>query len=153
MPNGLKKTNIVYLSSKRQSNRKPDEERKCPDISVCQPEIPVCYKKILTQKWDLMKSQPLLRNTVSSYQLESWCITYFAPRSLKLVLPYVLQKELNNVYHVSLMLRKCDHPYQRSANVQTSRRTTFYYIKVSGIPSGIKLINIGTQGVQELFFL
>ena len=51
-------------------------------------------------------------------------LTYFALRSLTLVLPYVLQQELNNVDHVSLMLRKCDHPYQRSVNVQTSWRTT-----------------------------
>ena len=41
-----------------------------------------------------------------------------------MVLPYVLQQELNNVDHLSLMLRKCDHPYQRSVNVQTSWRTT-----------------------------
>ena len=30
--------------------------------------------------------------------------------------------------------------------------TIYYYIKVSGIASGNKLINIGTQSVQELFF-
>ena len=51
-------------------------------------------------------------------------LTYFALRSLTLVLPYVLQQELNNVDHVSLMLRKCDHPYQRRVNVQTSWHTT-----------------------------